>query len=313
MKSAYKKPLYICLILLFLLPLFGCGRAREVYRLGSEVAGLFYEKITPDQKPLLKKRVLIGPVIDMAGINDEIAENIRNGWIRSLRKDKYITLKGSKELWQSDIKAVPSQYGIIRDQEQLESAEEMGVDIFVSTVLDPMEIEIRRRGIWPFRDYARRAEIFITVNAFDLKSGALILSSTSSKKVTVNKPVERDAELKWDGDYRLMERSVASMIKGFSSELTDILVQIPWQGRTSLISDNIIRINGGRDIGVSEGSVFEVFEKGKAVRSMTGREYFITGQKIGEIRITRVSENYSEGAPLTGGNFEDGLTVRIKR
>jgi hypothetical protein len=267
----------------------------------------------PDQKPLLKKKVLIAPLIDLAGINHELPVKIQGEWSRFLEGDEYIRLITLKPSLTTDIKDDSSYYGIIIDHEQLKKAEEMGINVLVSTVLHPFEINIKKSGIWPLRKYTKIIDISVTVNALDVNSGALILSINDSKKIKSDEQVEPDAKKEWEADYNIVEDKVIPMIKGFSSFIKEKLIQYPWQGRIHITDDKKIRFKGGRDIGVAEGNIFEVFGKGESIQSLTGREYFVVGQKVGEISLTKVANDYSECAPLHDGQFEDGQFVRIKR
>lgn len=316
MKTASYK--FMCLLILSVLLSFicliGCSTTRDIYQMSSQAAQQFYAKVTPDQKPLLRKRVLIGPIIDMMGINDEMAAKMKDGWRQFFNEDEYIRVINSNELLESDIKDnESSQYGIILDREQLKMAEEKGINVLVSTVLHPFEIDIRKRGIWPYREYAKIVELSMTVNAFDTASGTLILTIYDSDKIVIKGETKPNATKEWETDYSLLEEKVIPMIEDFSSLISDKLIKYPWQGRISVTGDKKIRINGGKDIGIAQGNVFEVFGKGESIRSFTGREYSIIGQKVGEIRLTKVAEEYSEGIPVSNGQFKDGQIVRIKR
>jgi hypothetical protein len=313
METGNNKPLYILLIFLSLVCLIGCSTAKDIYQMSSDAAQQVSEKILPDQKPLLKKRVLIGPIIDMAGINNNLVGKMLGSWTQFLGEDKYIRVITSNQLLKSDIKGRTLQYGIIIDQEQIKKAEEMGINVFVSTVLHPFEINIRKSGIWPYRKYVKVIELSMTVNAFDINSGTLILSINDSDNIKIDEEVGPDAKKEWKTDFNMVEEKLIPMIEDFSSLISDELIKYPWQGKITITGDKKIRINGGSDIGIVKGNVFEVFEKGEPIQSLSGREYFIVGQKVGEIKITNVTDKYSEGVPLNNGQFEEGQIVKIKR
>ncbi len=313
MKTGNNRPLYLLIALLTLIFLAGCSTAGDIYDMGTDVAKQFTAKLLPDQKPLLKKRVLVGPVIDMAGLNDAIAANIKEGWVHYLGKDKYIRIIASEQDIMPYEKRGSSPYGIYIDHEHLKRAEETGMNVFVSTILHPVTVDIKKTGIWPFRNYTKIIELSMSVNAIDINSNTLIISDEDSKKRKIEKQVDPDAVKEWETDYDLVKENVISMIKDFSETIRDSLIQYPWQGQISITADKKIRINGGEDIGVVEGNVFEVFEKGNPIKSLTDREYFILGRKAGEMRITSVAGKYSEGAALNNAQFEEGQIVRIKR
>ncbi len=72
-------------------------------------------------------------------------------------------------------------------------------------------------------------------------------------------------------------------------------------------------INGGKDIGVTEGSIFEVFDKGEPIQSINGKDYFYLGMKVAEVRAEEVMQKYTLAAPLNNERLIDGQLVRLKR
>jgi hypothetical protein len=84
-------------------------------------------------------------------------------------------------------------------------------------------------------------------------------------------------------------------------------------GRLSITEDGTIRIHGGRGLGVFKGTVFEVFAQGEPIRLSNNREQITFGPTMGEIKIVEVMQDYSIAVPISGGSFQDGQIIRIKR
>ncbi len=314
MKTAKKRyPRLLWAALISVIVMTGCSTARDVYDMSSDAARQLSEKVMPAQKPLLKKRVLIGPVIDMAGIDDKTALIIRDEYLNLLGDDEYIRVMVSKQLVTKDMEYTSSQYGIILDREHLSRAEETGANVFVSTVFHPLEVDVRKTGIWPFSKYRKVVDIHMTLNAYDINRNTLVATSSDSVKFKVPEIVSPDASKEWQPDWPMIGKEITSMVKSFAGSVSNRLITYPWQGRLTITPDNRITIDGGRDIGASQGQIFEVFAKGESLQSFTGKEYVTLGQKVGEIRLTNVADVYSEGFPVSNAGFADGQIVRIKR
>jgi hypothetical protein len=59
-----------------------------------------------------------------------------------------------------------------------------------------------------------------------------------------------------------------------------------------------IMINGGKDVGIRAGSVFEVFGEGESIPTAGGRTIYLFGPKLGDIKADEVTENYASVVPV---------------
>ena len=87
----------------------------------------------------------------------------------------------------------------------------------------------------------------------------------------------------------------------------------PWAGKIMSVDGEKVMISAGNDVGVVPGDIFEVFERGEPLRSATGTHIFLLGQKIGEIKVTEVKEEYSAAAPVSTAKLQAGEIIRLKR
>ena len=86
----------------------------------------------------------------------------------------------------------------------------------------------------------------------------------------------------------------------------------PWAGRIVSSDTERIIINAGQEVGITIGTVLDVFGKGDSIRSVSGKAYHLLGSKTGEIKVIEVKENHSFTAPLTGDGFQAGQIIRLK-
>jgi len=308
-KGLFRK-LSVLVILLSLLSAFACSTVNEVYLAGAETVNLATDLIMPDEKPVLKKKVMVAPVINQTGIN-KFDEKVRQILISNLAQDEFLLVSSLNKGNSSISNSKTLQYGIIIDSEQVKNAREMGANILVSCVFHSIESDIKRKGIWPLRENRRVIGISVSINAIDTINNTLVVSRNETLYVKTDEK-DPDSFEKWKPDINLLEKEIPSVLEKLSSSITEKLRQYPWQSRIHMAENNKYVIKAGRNIGIDTSTVFELFTKGESIKSLTGEEYFILGEKIGEVGIKSVSQDVSTLAMTLNGNSNAEL-IRVKR
>ena len=303
-------------LLIMLFPLFqgiGCGTVKSAYRVSADAARSISEIVIPGKEDSLRKRVLVVPVINQAGIKEETATRFTGTFMDLLTKDGRFLVTLLNDVEKSSSNLSSPQYGIVIAPEVVKKAEEMGMDVLITTTLNPFDVQIKKRGIWPFRKMKKEVEISISMNALDITNGTLMLAETETRKIKTHYEASEGQEDRWKVDNEILDEEVSSILKTHSSKISDALDAQPWTGKIKLADDKTVMINGGKDIGVTEGSIFEVFDKGEPIQSLSGKDYFFLGPKAAEIRAEEVMQEYTLAAPLNNERLEDGQLVRLKR
>jgi len=153
----------------------------------------------------------------------------------------------------------------------------------------------------------------MSMNTLDVINGTLILAATETRKIKTDLEEPADQADTWEVDNEILEKKVSSILKTHSSAISDELDDKPWTGKIRLTDNKTVIINGGQDIGVTQGSVFEVFSKSESIQSLSGKDYFFLGPKTGEIMAQEVMQKYTLAVPINNGKLEDGQLVRLKR
>ena len=305
----------LCLpfLLLSLICITGCGTAKSIYNLSADTAKSVSDTVIPGQKAKLSKRVMVVPIINNAGIEEDKIDEITNTWESYLKEyDKVIvTLMNRTEAPEEDKNS--SEYGITIDQELIKKAEEMDMDILITSIMNPFDVRILKKGIWPFRKLKKEVSVSMTVNVLNISDGALVLFKSETRKFNVDDEIVDEEDTTWEIENEVLDEELSDIMDSHSDSIFDTLDSQPWTGKLTLSENRDLMINGGKDIGISEGDVFEVFVKGESIRAVNGKDYYVLGQKMGEIRADNVMQKYSLAVSLNNEEYEDGQMVRLKR
>lgn len=295
---------------------------------GCSTAKRLYSKARPGVDSGLKKRVLLLPFMDQAGLGKARMKEMRARFISLLNKDKEFVVVEAPQQVPSAARIKSPVYGIVVYPEQVKKAREMGMNALITVVLPPYELYAKKAGIWPFRKIKRKLEIAMVVNAFDVTNGTLFLTRLESRKIRLPNLDEMVAEEALEPSLyekrlekqfdrteiseKKLTKALKQIVENQASALREALKNQPWTGRILSADSGSIIIDAGKDVGLTEGYVFEVFGRGEPINCVDGRTLFPLGPKVGEIKVSQVRKQSSLAIPLKGGPFAPGQTIRPK-
>lgn len=304
------------LILAFLCMLWtGCGTTKMVYN-----------KFIPD-KDGLKKRVLILPVIDQAGLGDAKVKEVQALFIEELRKKENFLVREATLAPSSDNLKRTAQFDIIVDPLLSKKAEEMGMNVLITATIHPIDVNVEKKGIWPILIISRKLELSMVVSALDLTNGTLFMTNLENTKLKMEEQVEGYEVLQIENQFQEEEaknplsfvdeekfkEALDDMVRDQADAILEVLEEEPWSGKILSVDGKDLVINAGRDVGLITGSLFEVFEKGESIQAVNGRSYNLLGPKTGEIKAVRVLDDHAAAVPWKGTGFKAGQTIRVKK
>jgi hypothetical protein len=314
---------FLVVLLVGLIPWAGCSSTKSFYR------GVMPGKTYTD----LKKRVLFLPIMDQAALGEAKVAALTSQLITLLDEKGNFLIVSPTNPVPASAKIRSPGYGVVMDPDQAKWAEEKGMNVLMTTVISPLEVQRKKKGIWPFRKFRRELEISMVVNALDVTNDTLLLTHLESRKIKLPALDElEESDFEFDPEYyekRMQTRHTqrfkpseinkeefdeawVEIIKDQASTITDALNEYPWSGRILSVDSETVVINAGQDVGLTEGYAFEVFSKGEPIVSGTGRTFHLLGQKAGEIKVTKIMNQHAFAVATEGGSFIPGQIIRSK-
>jgi hypothetical protein len=260
--------------------------------------------------------VLVLPILNHAGLEQARIESITSTLVETLIQDGHVVIASTPNPRPSMEKTKSTRFGIVIDADQAKKAEQMGMNVLLSSVINPPDFSSRKAGIWPFRKVKQEAEISMVVNAFDVVTGTLFLSHFESEKVRAEAEIlEEGLEAergKPEVDEDAAEKALSRIAAVQASAVSNALREQPWSGRILSVGPEKVTISAGKDVGLSLGHTFEVFGQGESIRSAEGNFISPLGLKIGEIKVVEVMEKQALAIPVGNGVFTPGQVIRLK-
>lgn len=317
MKIGMMRSIFLVILLSLFLMNAGCSTTKNLYRKISKSSRSTYQKITFQNRAAdsLRKRVLLVPFMDQAGLGEKRLASMTATFSSLLEKDGHLILHRAETPIPTTRKIRSPGYGIIIDPDQAKRAEEMGMNVLLTVIINPFEFHSVRAGIWPFRHTKKEVEISIFVNALDITNGTLLLTHMESRQFRIHEDLmeweeEDENELRRNIDEKDLEKALAGMVEDQAETLNRNLKTHPWAGRILSVEKENVIISAGKDVGVAPGNVFEVYERGEAIRSHTGRSYYLLGAKVGEVKAVQVMDSSASAVPLSEETLKAGYLIR---
>ena len=260
----------------------------------------------------LKKRVMVLPFIDQAGLGPDRATKITEDFRGLLEESPRLLLYDppNGESFPLDMKSL--ELGVVTHPKLVRDAEELGMNVIITGIIYPTEIFIEDTGIWPFSESSKIYEITVVVNVADIRSGALLSTQSESAQVCV--PVdEATGQKEKDLINQLWIDAQGSILERQASTVTENLWNAPWSGKILAVENGTIKISAGKEVGLIRGHRLEVFARGESIPSISGRSFEIPGKKIGEIEADAITDKDALAVPVEGGPFSAGQVIKLKR
>jgi curli biogenesis system outer membrane secretion channel CsgG len=114
-------------------------------------------------------------------------------------------------------------------------------------------------------------------------------------------------------DEHVVGKATRKVIDGIVEKLEEQVSRRPWQG-VLITADEFLFIDGGTELGIQKGMVFEVKRKTQEVKHpTTGRVLKVLHETVGEVKAVEVEDGVTTVERISGTGFQTGDVVVIKK
>jgi hypothetical protein len=298
-----------CLCLLsLLLAASGCSTTKNLTK--KVLPDSWARKIMTNEADL-KKRVMIFPFVDQAGVGPEMTKKLGHEFYQHLKETPNLLLYDPPDGVFSTQAMESPQYGVVTSSKLVDIATDMGMNALIIGVLNPVEIAVHKTGIWPFDGWKRIFTVSAAVNVIGTASKTLIYTDIALEEYDMS--LEESEQLDQENYIqKITLEALPDLIHKLGSIMDFKVSDEPWTGKIVAVDGDTIMINAGKEVGLEDEAVFEVYSVGESISSGTGRTIHLLGETVGEIKVTSVMEKHSLAEPLDGGPFKAKQFIRLK-
>ena len=290
----------LCFVTVFLA--FGCAATK---------------KITSDIRSgdkALKKKIAFVPIVNKTGYGGKEFEKSAKAQLKKCLKsvcDDFVIIDSPRA--RNLLKQIPRlPSGELNNLALVKLGRALGLNAIVEKSLSEIECLSDKRGIWGFRNTCALLELHVRVKAHDIETGAILVDEAVSDEVEVSERDWQDVKDKNGYHKEIGDRLLAKATDKICGRLCESLSSKPWKGYVISVSGNTFSLAAGKDVGLAIGDVLEVFGTSEPIEGQGGQFYFLSGPKIGELRITGLYGNRAEATAILGSNLQDSSYVKLK-
>jgi hypothetical protein len=299
----HNKSVNIILLVMAAALIFACATTKKIK---DDIMG-------PDR--VLKKKIVFLPTVNntpFGGKDLEAAASLRLKIALAANCDGLIISDSGKVRQAfSEIPRLPS--GQIDPLVLAQKGRVHGVNAVLEQIIMVVEFGTEKRGIWGFRKDTPLLRAVFRVRIYDIETTAVYLDEVFRREVELSEgpqPLEGNVANRYYEQYG--QTLLNSIIPTISNHVCGRMREMPWSGFVVDSTKDTYILSVGRDAGLAEGDVLEVFDMGEPLEGYGDRVYLVVGPKMGEIRVTEVKDSQTEAVSISGDGFEKSCCVRLK-
>jgi len=183
--------------------------------------------------------------------------------------------------------------------------------ILTAAVLDISAIRQEEGHLW-YKDTLTYLRVQVAMTVYDTATGAKLLDETTEHKTEVEDLDGADV-LRSEDQMQPAISSALDQLAGLAAErVCERLSALPWRGFVIAREGDRLVLSSGAAIGLKPGMTLEIFDDSSTIDGAQGQKFFLPGLKIGEARVSAVTEWQAEATLVSGEQVKTGNSVKLR-
>jgi lipopolysaccharide export system protein LptA len=179
------------------------------------------------------------------------------------------------------------------------SARKAGLNAVLIVSVSGIFPEKESRGMMWFKKVQHMISIHMLGSVFDTTTASTMYYESFNKRVDIDETTFNEILSKKTIDPSIFMQPVEKIIAQMNAPVSDSLNAMLWKGSIVSVTQNSITLSSGKDAGLEQGNIFDVFDV-KIIEGFQGQTFYMPGGKTGEIQIKNVYPNGSEAVLISG-------------
>jgi hypothetical protein len=310
----WRRVVPIGLCLLALAGLFsGCSTVSTIQKKGRQIT-----RELPFTGDGLKRTLAIGPVENRTPYRRHPFEKqLRDRLGETLRADcpRVLMPAAAEGVVQSALDALQPQGAAAAPPQNLllaEAGRQAGLNAILTAAVLDISATRQEKGILWYKDTYAYLRVQVTVVVYDTATGAKLLDETTELKTEVEDLEGAEALGGEDAMLPTISTALDQLAELAAEQVCERLSASPWRGFVLAREGDRLVISSGAAIGLKPGTTLEIFDDSSTIDGAQGQKFFLPGLKIGEARVSAVTEWQAEAALVSGEGVDAGNSVKLK-
>lgn len=303
----------LCLVCVGVL-LCGCSQVSKIQKKGRQLA-----RELPFSGDGLKRTLAIGPVENLTAYQHhpfEVQLRERLGQALRVGCPRVLMPPDGDGVVQETLAAVQRRDANAGGPSNLvlaEAGRQAGLNAILTAALTEISATRQDKGILWYKDTYTYLRVRVSVVVYDTATGAKLLDETSEHRTEVDDMGDFDPLRSEELMLPSVRAALDLLADSAAERVCERLHALPWRGFIVAREADRLVLSSGAAIGLKPGTVLEIFDDSTTIDGAQGQKFFLPGLKIGEAKVSAVTEWQAEAALLSGeGEVQTGHSVKLK-
>lgn len=177
----------------------------------------------------------------------------------------------------------------------------MGANVLVTGELTDIRGVEEELGFWFFESVVYYAETHVVIAIYDTETASRLLLASFEDEIEIEKnQFESLLSKTASGNLPDVTQSLKNLAERISEEVCSKIKDEPFKTYISNVDGDIVKVVSGSNVGLAEGVKLIVYGVQDDIKGSAGEVFYFPGPEIGEIEISSVTPENSEGRIISG-------------
>lgn len=285
--------------LVALLLVFGCATTRGIVGAGGG----------------LKKKLAVMPVVNRTGyggaaFSADAVGNLETFILRHCKDLIILDRQKTREVLAGTAGLADEPVDNVK---LAEAGRILGVNAILEETLVDIVCSAEKKGVYGFREMAPIVTLVGRIRALDPQTGAILFDEVFEEEAAVGELTWQHIRARKGYHPEIANQFLTRMTERMCEFVAGRLCSMPWKGYITAISGDLFTLSAGKDVGLAEGDVLEVFGTSGVIKGPAGQIYVLSGSKIGELQVTEARLSDAEAIAIEGDGLQESTHLLLKR
>lgn len=176
-----------------------------------------------------------------------------------------------------------------------------GANVLVTGELTDIRAVEEELGFWFFESIVYYAETHVVIAIYDTETASRLLLASFEDEIEIEKDqFEALLSKTASGNLPDVTQSLKNLAERISEEVCSTIKDEPFKTYISNVDGDIVKVVSGSNAGLAEGVKLIVYGVQEDIKGGAGEVFYFPGPEIGEIEISSVTPENSEGRIISG-------------
>ena len=179
-------------------------------------------------------------------------------------------------------------------------ARQEGLNAIVQPIIMDIRADKKVIGFWFWRKLHHWAEIQATARTYDTTTGASLSFEIIEERIDISEQQYQAISAGQEISLDDLVDDIKDMGEALGEKMGQIIRETPWTATVISTDNGLCEIPAGEEVGIAPGDLLTVLDTHGTLTGLDGQRYIVPWNKIGQLKVARVTARKAFAAPESG-------------